>query len=352
MARRLAFVVAALLALSVLLEGGAWIAEALLAHGPRSLPTPDPSHDPAMIQKMAAANDGVPMQHDENRQWAMTPGIRLVNRFGLVMRINRLGMRGPAVTPRAVGEERLLSLGDSTAFGVNVAEQQVYSSVAAQKLAKHLGRPVSSMIGATPGHDSWMALQTLMLHGAAVQPTWVIIATLWSDVVYQRGPHMSFSSLQEGALSLRGVLDSLALYRLVRRALQPWLRSSRVLWAASNDDIGPDPRGTLSRVPLAAYIRNLRALVAHTRSLKARPVLLLLPAPMDFDSMPPLETVQVYRDAMRRVAAEQRVILVDGPDYFRKNGGTAGHFLDNVHPGPAGHALLGQALAEAMAAAR
>lgn len=336
-------------------EAAARGAEALFPAQQASIASPNPGADPASLRRLAAmqrkAGQGVPMQEDQARQWALTPGVRLVNRFGITFRVNALGMRGPRVQPRAPGEQRLLALGDSSVFGVNVPERKVFINMAAAAMSQQPGQRVTAVNGAAPGHDSSQAYETLRLHGKRVQPTWVVIACLWSDVIYQRGPDMRFTAGQEGAFTLRRALGRVALYRLLKRGLAPWLQSRRVSWAASDAQIGAAADGSQSRVSLSSYIANLRRMVRLARSLGARPAFVVLPAPADFDQAPVVETVQVYRQAMRLVARQEGAPLVDGPKLFRARGADVGWFLDHVHPGPRGHALLGQALADLLSRA-
>ena len=75
---------------------------------------------------------------------------------------------------------------------------------------------------------------------------------------------------------------------------------------------------------------------------------LVLPAPIDLDSVPPPVTIQAYRYAMKRVAEANHAPLVDGSKLFKDMKVTITYFLDNVHPSPEGHRLLGQALAQAL----
>jgi len=56
-----------------------------------------------------------------------------------------------------------------------------------------------------------------------------------------------------------------------------------------------------------------------------------------------------YRAVQPHIADDHGLTLIDGPDWFRDQGATLGHFLDQVHPSDAGHALLGEAVARAVA---
>jgi len=147
---------------------------------------------------------------------------------------------------------------------------------------------------------------------------------------------------------IRGPLRQLALYRAARRLLAPWLRTRKVKWIDTQDDVGSDPGGASSRVSLPQYMKNLRSIVEAIQALGANPILLALPAPMDFDTVPVPETVLEYREAMRIVAQEKSAHFVDGPDLFQQADAGIAWFLDQVHPNPHGHKILGQALADVM----
>jgi lysophospholipase L1-like esterase len=99
---------------------------------------------------------------------------------------------------------------------------------------------------------------------------------------------------------------------------------------------------------LAAYLANLRGLVAEARALGARPVLLVLPCPADLEAAPLPEAILAYRAAMVRVGEETGTTVVDGPAAFRDAGAGIGHFYDQVHPASPGHALLADALLAAV----
>ncbi|MDP7113714.1 MAG: hypothetical protein QGH45_17230, partial [Myxococcota bacterium] len=144
-------------------------------------------------------------------------------------------------------------------------------------------------------------------------------------------------------------LDHAATYRVLARWLAPWTRPRKVRWIASRGDVGgpPDhPAG--SRIDLAAYVANLRAIAAESQRIGARTAFVVLPAPLDFDEVLPPPSVAEYREGMRLVAAEVGGPLVDGPVLFGDLGLGVEGFLDKVHPAVAGHAALGTALAEGL----
>ena len=315
----------------------------------RTIPTPAPSRDfnrellndfsDRQEQDRQSKGLATPMVEDEQRGWALEPH-RVMVEDNVTCRINSLGMRGPELTSKKPGEKRIMALGDSSVFGSGVMEKDVFAVVAAAKLAQAKGTDVSWAIGAVPGHDSGQALSTLKLHGAAVNPDYVLVGTLWSDVYANFSPERN----ERASIKLKSRLRGLATYRLARRALAPWLRARKIRFIDSSSDIGPDPTGATSRVSLSQYIKNLREISAETQALGAKPVFIALPAPMDFDQVDVPETVLEYRAGMAHVAHESNAFFVDGPALFREQGAGIGWFLDQVHPNAAGHAILGDAI--------
>jgi len=289
----------------------------------------------------------VVMVDDRERGWALPEGDGEAARPGGVTRTNSLGMRGPEVKPRGDKEQRLFTLGDSSIFGIGVPEKDVFSTVAARELTRRWGAPVSAVIGATPGYDSYRSLQTLKRHGARVQPTWVIIGNLWSDVFC---PYDTLVKVRRREL-LRGPLAGLSLYRMIRQWL-PGLRPIRVDWMTSNFR----EEGASREYPACSspdiFRDNLQEIVSASRKLKARVLFLILPAPMDFSGDIYQQTsVKKFRAVLREMAARYDEPLVDGPAVFKEAGAGLGWFLDNVHPSREGHILLGRAVADTLSRA-
>jgi lysophospholipase L1-like esterase len=350
--RRAAFVLLAFFAVLGTLEAAACAWERTHPLPDRFIPIPAPSSletkriAQAFVDRLGAERDrlghGTPMIADEERGWALPPS-SVVWLGEVPCRIKSLGMRGPELAPKGAGEHRILSLGDSSVFGHGVLEEDVFTPVAARLLSDQ-GHPTSWAIAAIPGHDSGQALLTLETHGRAVQPDWVLVGTLWSDIYAKPGARPSDAPFQ----SVRGPLRRLATYRIVRRALAPWLLAREVRWIASREDLGTDAEGSQSRVPLPEYIRNLAQIARVSKDLGAVPVFLSLPAPMDFDVVPPPAVVGRYRAAMALVAEQFDGLYLDGVAALQEQGAGIGWFLDEVHPSTEGHALLAAALANTL----
>lgn len=333
------------------LEVGAAAWERLTLDPAPTMPLPRPANGDEFSRRIAAEAEArhidIPMVADEYLGWKLPPAqVTLQGR--VLCRINTDGLRGPEITPKPAGTVRLLTLGDSSIFGDSVAEKDVLSSVAAERLSAAWGVPVEGVIGAVPGHDSLQAVRTLGKFGTRIQPDWVVVGSIWSDL-YAGDGHYRVS--EDRVQYLRGPLRHLATYRVFVDLLTPWLRSRQVSWVTSQADIAK-PGGEDARVDLGSYVTNLLTVAANARELGARTAYLILPAPIDFDVAPPPETVLQYREAMRQVAERVGAPLVDGPRVFREKGAGIVYFSDQVHPNTLGHHLLGEALAEALVPTR
>lgn len=330
----------------VALEGAARLVEA--AWPMRRVPLPTPGDNYRFMHEMQSRRleDGsaIPMIANLQRRWAMAPGELLMDKHKV--RINAAGLRGPELTSKKTGEVRILTLGDSSIFGASAGERDVFSAVAASRLSRLWRRRVAAVNGGIPGYDSGQSLALLREVGRKVQPDLVVIGNIWSDIYSsEKGV-----DLQAGRGSLPWPLTHLALCRRIQNVLEPAPPAPRkVRFLGSRDDVGAvDGSGVPPRVLPNAYRENLDAMARQARSLGARPVFLLLPAPMDFDAVPPPRTITRYRGIMSRVAALHDAPLLDGRKVFGAVG-SGFWFVDQVHPSPEGHHLLGRALADLLA---
>jgi lysophospholipase L1-like esterase len=287
--------------------------------------------------------------------WQQRPGSR--QEHGVSVHINSLGLRGPEPTiPKPTGTRRILALGDSSVYGFGVELDDSFPRVAADRLGGQEAR-IEAIPAALPGYSTLQLLNLLELRAMGLEPDLIVVAALWSDHAtaavederlldrYQR-----FEAGPWGALD-RSLRRS-ALYRVlswelgVRRGAQAEARAHYAMGE-------PHPDGGTHRVPPAAYQANLEALAAQAARHDAGLAFLILPHPEDITGRAQGESsFQDYRRAMRAVARAQRAPLVDGAQLFRQAGVTDPDalFWDNIHPNREGHRLLGEGLAEALAA--
>ena len=285
---------------------------------------------------------GIPMAEHPTRGWILPPGVEMVE-TGVRTRVNRLGLRGAEV-PEVLrpGEVRILTLGDSSVFGYGVEEHQVFEQIAATVLHTFWGVPVRGFNGGTPGYTSVQALATLKEVGPVIQPTFVVIATIWSDLFQTDTP----------LTRLPGTRVPSALYRLGTRALARWLPARKVGWVDAERGVGTPAADRKARTGLEIYQRTLGEIVAESERLGAKPIFLVLPAPIDLDAAPPPALILRYRAAMADAAVAAGAPLIDGAARFRGGGADHGDFYDQIHPSKSGHARLGSALAATLSAKR
>jgi lysophospholipase L1-like esterase len=341
--RQIAFTLLAATLGLVALEAGARLIEG--AHPPRPLPTLDASDcmpdclpgAAAIPVRGAEGLPGLRMGRHETRGWALTPGAAARD-VQIVVRVNQRGLRGPDLPARpAPGERRLMTLGDSSVYGFGVSEDETYGAVAARALTRRSKRVVRPVNGGVPGYTSAQSLDLLREVGAAVDPDWVVIANLWSDLFHRDDP-----------LPTERAPHPLALYRLALRGLAPYLPPPTVGWLDLTEGAGTPAPGRTPRTELDAYLDRLLALAEEAARLDALPVFLILPAPVDLDPEGAPAFVLAYRAAMVEAARRAGAPLVDGPAAFRAEGATDADFFDHVHPSIDGHGRLGAALSDAL----
>jgi lysophospholipase L1-like esterase len=269
--------------------------------------------------------------------WEAVPGPNRA--FGVAQQthINRLGTRNPEPTQKAAGTLRLMTLGDSTVYGVFVNDEAVFSSVAARLLSRGTGGTVEAINGGIPGYSSEQARRLYEHRLSSLEPDILVIAPQWSDS--QKGPPDTVQWPLPAA-GVSGVLRQSALYRLLDEAIHTGKPGVTVEWRLKSGE--PDT----TRVPLKAYRDNLRTLGRWARRDGAEPVYLILPSDRDLSEKPLEEPRTAYREAMREVATELDAQLVDAAQAFWQQ--SPDLMRDEVHPSVEGHHKLGEVLAEAL----
>jgi lysophospholipase L1-like esterase len=134
-------------------------------------------------------------------------------------------------------------------------------------------------------------------------------------------------------------------------------------------DVWKNPAATAPRVPLTEYLANLRRMIAAAQEAKTK-VILMTTNPLRWTSKlrevygkPPYDlaaedgfdsaTLAGYNEALRKLAAELKVPLVDVraayPDFAAKHQTTIeGMLLDGMHPNDLGQELVAELLVPAI----
>ena len=290
--------------------------------------------------------------------------------------INELGLRGPNLaTPKPPNLRRFITTGDSSVFGFGVADNEIFSAVAAESLGGCEGceqrrelpswsplpavSGVESVCGATPGYTSFQSINLMRLRGLQAEPDLVVIANLWSDnnfdsfvdkeLLAQYGDYKeSFTGRMKSTLAYSNIYRVLD-WRIRVKKSHEKLRDQiqKVGWMIGTGN----PTGR-RRVEINDYAANLETLTQMALANDAEVLFLVLANREDFnEGKRPQDLAWFeYRQVMRDTAARHGAMVIDIPTVFGESGyGIEELFIDEMHPTVLGHRLMGEALAAALA---
>lgn len=293
-----------------------------------------------------------------SQTFVLVPGEHRVG--GATIKINSDGFIGDELQPNGPNLFRILAIGDSCTFGMGHS----YPALLEEQLKENLesGLRYEVVNGGVEGLNSEMALHRLKTKGPALSPDVVTIYIGWNDL-------MKFDPLSQGNVKrwsgLVRILDKLWLTKAFRKLIFYYIRPK----------IRPPAVGAKSRTHRfkdfrpSFYERNLRELIATTRTLGARPVLLTLPtvvradmtvqdlreADVVFPYFPSaygvgdlLDLLAAYNRSIRRMAMEEQVLLVDLAAAFAKLQDIRPYFHDTMHPNGRGAELIAMELHAAL----
>ncbi|MDP3937674.1 MAG: SGNH/GDSL hydrolase family protein [Deltaproteobacteria bacterium] len=277
--------------------------------------------------------------------------------------INPDGYRGPDLLPPREGRVRIVTLGDSCTFGVNIPdESQTYSRVL-ERLLRERGLDAEVVNAGVPGYTSFQG--TLLLPELErLRPDAITIYYGWND--HWLGGFLSDRAMVENPILLR--VNIIASQSRVYHAMKRVLGVSRPPRAKEAMMVplglgGLIHRAESYRVPTDQYRENLEEIVTWSKKHRVRVILITAPEGIDRtgagdaaawrknlikreDSLPLLHAA--YNDRVRSVADGRRVPLIDAAEILRRAGNEffIHPIADPVHPAAAGHALIAEALAD------
>lgn len=197
--------------------------------------------------------------------WKLTPNLHNFHNVvgGETVSTNSLGWRAPEAPPaKANHEYRVMVLGDSSAYGLGVAEEETFAAGLGRLLAAGLpGKAVQAFNAACPGHTTHQAVKILTEYSELVQPDLVIVA-------YNNDPALEFFTDREretgGArwLEAQELLYRSRFYIVLRQVVIGLRRGVALDWEAPEETYrrAVDGRQMKSRVPLPEYRENLETL--------------------------------------------------------------------------------------------
>lgn len=284
--------------------------------------------------------------NDPELFWQLTPNMSMPTDHwlfpGLVS--NPQGLREDHIISvrKPPGQIRILSIGDSTTFGLYVKHTETYTHVAEQILQSRLENPRIEFINAgVPGYTLFQAWRYLVTKGTTLDPDLVLIHCGWNDMASWE--HMSDSEhyrQQQAIQPIRGLR---------------WSRLCQLLWSVrplstpETDHDQPQPRVRPKE------FHDLLVKINEYTTLHDMAMLLLIPgSTRDI-------TINLEKDSRNQMQMEQvrfghRIDLdpvspghIDCVQLLKKMARehtVTEIFHDNFHPTRLAHQQIGLALAD------
>ena len=320
-------------------------------------------------------------QYDEELFWSLRPRFSGMLHGKQVM-VNRIGLRGPEVGTKTEGEFRILSLGESSAFGIGVEGAQTYSAVLQGLLNENAARRKYTVINAgVPAYSSFQSLKFLELRGLRLQPDLVLFyhelndylpsslrdssnselgiaktdRQLFESRLHSLGRYLTESSALVQFLQRQWALHCIKRFnvrnlqpvhnplpqiglpdlRLESRLVSPRVRNANPQRGADFSDAHLNEVAIGRRVSEVERLQNLHELAALCRS---RGIALLLIHPSYLESTR-------HSCVLTRFCRDNQVPMFEAYDVLHPTTNSSERmFLDSWHPTAAGHRLLAEGL--------
>jgi lysophospholipase L1-like esterase len=207
--------------------------------------------------------------------------------------------------------QTVVFLGDSCTFGIPVSDDETYPALLQQQL-----RETRCINAGVPGYSAYQGRVLLELWDAAAPPD-VVVITFWPNgrSVWDHLSDQEHAELIADEAARR--TSSLRLTRLLRRALP----------------------GSRPRLSDAEFEGEIRSILQWCRRAGAVPVLQVWPSRVQVEGLDEIDRQQI----LRRIAAQQKVLLVDLVAAVRARRGAA-LFTDSIHMTREGYILVAAAL--------
>ncbi len=284
------------------------------------------------------SDDGVTM-HDPELFWRLRPGWTTPSGAPLVA---DTGFRSAFEIHKASGIRRIVCLGDSSTFGLQVRLAAAWPAVTERRLRAD-GNPQFEVLNlGVPGYTSHQGRVLLERSVAALDPDDVVLAFgAFNDWVPARGR----TDAEQGTTPLWA---GLRVVQAVARACS-LTDTTAAAPAGRLDDIDTRSLEGPRRVGPDDYAANLRTCIGWAQARGSGVVLVASPLPRATLERNPIATR--YAAVAAEVARDAGVPFVDGWRTFAESGLTdAVLFADFCHPSARGHALLGAEVARCLSA--
>jgi lysophospholipase L1-like esterase len=310
-----------------------------------------PKSDPPPLEFVNADfGSGFPIERDETLFWRLRADGAIPNGTET---INHEGYRGPSVErPKPGGTRRILCIGDSSTFGIGVAEDATYARRLERWLASSPTRWEVVNVG-VPGYTSFQMARFVATRARDLEPDVIVVyAGAWNEYMPAIGSDDAHSAgrMRDWAIGRRGLsLERLHLVRWFRKLLAGVQSTSRpsktkeYVWQFSTKHERPDG----PRVAPEDFRANLAEIARLTKEMAARPLFVTPPLPAKTRERVP--DGEDYARIVREVAAAENVTLADARERLtRPIEEDSQYFGDGVHPNDTGHGIVAASLGSAM----
>lgn len=281
------------------------------------------------------------------------------------VRINADGFVGDPLAKDGPDLWRIVAVGDSCTFGGG-NEIDTYPAMLGRLLSAQAptGERIDVVNAGISGLNSELALRRLESRVPPLHPNVVTLYIGWNDLMKFDPLAQSEASAWSGvARAIDGLWLTKSLRKLLFYHLRPHVREPAT---------GPASRtGKFAHFAPTIFEANLRVMITAVRGMNARPVVMTLPtvvrpdmtvkdlrqAGVVFPYFPSayavgdfLALLAAYNDGIRRVAAEEKVPLVDLAKRFDAIADPQPYFFDTMHTNPRGMELIAKDVARVLEA--
>jgi lysophospholipase L1-like esterase len=266
--------------------------------------------------------------------------------------------------PPPPGTRRIVTVGDSCTFGAGSLQGTYPAQLEAMLAKSGDGRRYQVVNAGIEGLNSELALRRLESRVVPLAPDLVTIYIGWNDLMkFDPDGQVENPRLAVVARWLERLWTVKGLRKLLFYNLRPRIAPPRT---------GPEARtGRYADYRPAVFEGNLRRMIATVRGIPAEPVVMTLPsvvsADMSVDDVRAanvqfpyfrganvvadfVDLIAAYNRSIRRVAAEEGVVLVDLSREIDARPDRRALFLDTMHANPAGRVLIAEILARELRA--
>lgn len=276
--------------------------------------------------------------------------------------INSDGFVGDELQPDGPDLWRIAAVGDSCTYGSGDSIHPYPAQLQALLRSQHPGHRYEVVNAGISGLNSELALRRLRTKVLPLDPDVVTIYIGWNDL-------MKVDPLAAGGSTrwapVARLIDQLWLVKGLRKLLFFYVRPY-----LSPPATGPESRsGRIDGFRPTLFEANLHSMIDSIRGAQSRPVLTTLPTvvrpnmtldevrnvnvmfpyfPSAYGVLDLLDLIRTYNDAIRRVAGEENVPLIDLAQAFEALDDPTSHFLDTMHTNSKGAELIAQLMLQGL----